>query len=880
MARDLTFKLILDSLGFQRGAKAAGDALSKLGKDVKQTSSDMGPLGQGMDWLGSLATKLSSPVGIATTAIAALGGGALLAAKSVAALAAEAERLDNMAKKTGISADALQRLGRTAENMGQSLDSVAGAVNKMQMNLAKGAKDFEKFGLNVDHLLSLHPEQAFAEIARQIAATDDPIRRAGIGSAAFGRSWAEILPLLLKVGTEGTDAIVTLSQGQIEALKKIDDQLDETAGSWKDFKTQLTAAVGAAGGSSFLDGVTIQLRGIAQILKEEGFRGLIGAFASGFSGPFPGFGAGLTAAMAGARASVVPTSALGPNGYILGGTAALMEGDLWSGLSHEENKKALKELNGESRDAARITRELAKATKERAQYEAALRGQTIQLGLAADELNRHFATTAPTFTKASEMIGKSDMDALSAFLGPGPEMGFTMLGTNVQWAKDKSVEWSNTLTALASQLQFLGDVTGGLTGKVAQFAASLAGGLGSAMAGMETLQKGKSAGGIMGALGQVTGIAGIAASALGIGKAIVNLFKGDPVKKAQKEAGKALGFGISKEMAEAFAKTAKEQGKSIQAVAREWLAAQQAELRKTGLAQAKSGVEGLMGLLGTSPEITAIAAKNFATLFFETVKDEGWVAASDSFREIFEKLKAHFGENMPASLQGVARMMALSANPAVSPYLQAATAQGQFVGGAMQAGFFDASMQGDSVAIAKETLNKLRENGATDHEGYQALASLLQANVNAAIASGRGISSELQALLDEAKANGIDIVADINVQQLDVLRAIYKQLGGTGTEGGASNGGKAYTGEGVPEFASGGMIDAGRGRLAMLHGKEIITPANRVGGGMTIIINRSLGTTKETEYAFDKRVERVVKRALRHNATMQHDARVAVNGGR
>jgi hypothetical protein len=76
------------------------------------------------------------------------------------------------------------------------------------------------------------------------------------------------------------------------------------------------------------------------------------------------------------------------------------------------------------------------------------------------------------------------------------------------------------------------------------------------------------------------------------------------------------------------------------------------------------------------------------------------------------------------------------------------------------------------------------------------------------------------------------------------------------------------------------MIDAGRGRLAMLHGKEIITPANRVGGGMTIIINRSLGTTKETEYAFDKRVERVVKRALRHNATMQHDARVAVNGGR
>ena len=120
-------------------------------------------------------------------------------------------------------------------------------------------------------------------------------------------------------------------------------------------------------------------------------------------------------------------------------------------------------------------------------------------------------------------------------------------------------------------------------------------------------------------------------------------------------------------MTSPFAEQAKAQGKTVSEVAREWLAAQQAELRKTGLAQAKSGVEGLMALLGTSPEITNIAAKNFATLFFETVKDEGWVAASGAFSEIFEKLKAHFGDNMPASLQGVARMMALAANPAVSP---------------------------------------------------------------------------------------------------------------------------------------------------------------------------------------------------------------------
>jgi len=47
-----------------------------------------------------------------------------------------------------------------------------------------------------------------------------------------------------------------------------------------------------------------------------------------------------------------------------------------------------------------------------------------------------------------------------------------------------------------------------------------------------------------------------------------------------------------------------------------------------------------------------------------------------------------------------------------------------------------------------------------------------------------------------------------------------------------------------------------------------------------VVINRGLGTTRETEYAFDRRLERTMRRLLRQSPTMQHDARVAVNGGR
>lgn len=430
----------------------------------------------------------------------------------------------------------------------------------------------------------------------------------------------------------------------------------------------------------------------------------------------------------------------------------------------------------------------------------------------------------------------------------------------------KTMDWSKALEDLANQLTILGTITGGVIGKLGQLAAGVAGGIGGLMAGKDRYNETKGVGGIAGLLGKVSGVGGMVAGALTIGKSIVNLFRGDPVKKAQKEAGKALGIGISREMAEAFKEESKRTGKSVSAVAKEWLDGQRKELRAQGMGEMGKGVNSLLELIGTSETITRVAAGNFATLFWETVKDEGWVAASAAFADQFEKLKAYFGDQLPPSLQGIQSLMALSQNAAVSPYLQASQAQGQFVTGAMNAGVMTGSMQTDSVAIADETLTKLRENGATDEQAYQAIGSLLQANVNAAIASGQGISADLQALLDEAKRNGVNIVADIGVQQLEVLRAIYHQLGGIasfsggggasvaapggsfpadgggGYGAGSGGGGGEYGGRGEPimprnyehAYASGGIVTKPTIGLVGEAGPEAIVPLGRGIGGLTV----------------------------------------------
>ncbi len=404
-------------------------------------------------------------------------------------------------------------------------------------------------------------------------------------------------------------------------------------------------------------------------------------------------------------------------------------------------------------------------------------------------------------------------------------------------ATKATVDWDQALANVANQLIALGGA-GEILGQ-------LAGGIAGIRAGLSTFKAGKEQGGIGGLLGQVAGGLQIAGAAFGIGKAIFGLFKSDPVEDAQKKAGQTLGMTISKEMAEGFLREAENTGKTIADVAQQWFDDVKKKLREEGIAQAIGGVQMQADALAGAPQFAEIAARNFNTVFWETVKTRGLPAALEAFGDIYSKLREAFGDELPPGFERLETLFTAIDNPAVAAALQFAQGQAAVVGGATSGGFFDPSMTQDSVIVARATLAQLEGQGVDDKTANQLIAGLLQAEVNASIASGNAISADLQALLDEAEANGVQILPDIAHAQLDVLRKIFGAVSGNrGLPPGApvipGRPGSGDVGGGSPSFndrgfAEGGIVTNPTRAIIGEAGPEAVIPLTRLIAGFARI---------------------------------------------
>lgn len=167
---------------------------SKLARGLKAASARL------KAWGESIASMGKRVMGLGMAVYAPLSAMAVVAAESGA-------ELYEMARRTGMSVEALSGLSYAAAMTGTEMGSLQGALFRMEKTIA-GVEDAAEgttgslthLGLSAADMKDLSIDEKFALIASRIAAIPDPAERAAAAMKVFGRAGAQLIPLLEEYG--------------------------------------------------------------------------------------------------------------------------------------------------------------------------------------------------------------------------------------------------------------------------------------------------------------------------------------------------------------------------------------------------------------------------------------------------------------------------------------------------------------------------------------------------------------------------------------------------------------------------------------------------------------------------------------------------------
>ena len=201
MASEREVKLIISAQ-----ADGLNKALADSARRIDAWSKDsMGGFMAMAQSLGTLALRFTAMVGPVVGAGAAVYG---LAQKTANA----GDELHDMSKRTGVAVESLSGLKYAAEKAGSSLEGVATGLKFLGRNMADArngtgeAKDaFKALGISVvDSTGKLkNTEEVFLKLSDKFANMEDGAGKTAIAMQIFGRSGADLIPLL----NEGGDGI-------------------------------------------------------------------------------------------------------------------------------------------------------------------------------------------------------------------------------------------------------------------------------------------------------------------------------------------------------------------------------------------------------------------------------------------------------------------------------------------------------------------------------------------------------------------------------------------------------------------------------------------------------------------------------------------------
>jgi len=277
---EVKYRLTLDPAGFKSGAAQAKTAFTSLHgsvtKGAEQMAGKLGPVGGLLMGLG--------PAGLAGAAgLVAVGGAAtLMVGKISDGIRAATDlggRLIDMRDKTGMSVESLQRLGFAASQSGSSIEAVAKGVNIFQRTLVTGGKEvteaLDRIGLSQRELIEMAPEDAFVKVGEAIRGLESPTLQAATAMKLFGKSGAELLPMIKAGMAEAADEAdrlgIVMSGETAEAMDLLGDKWDALGEAWDGLWRNLGAPLAQSPEVvEAVQAITDVVAGLSQMILQAG----------------------------------------------------------------------------------------------------------------------------------------------------------------------------------------------------------------------------------------------------------------------------------------------------------------------------------------------------------------------------------------------------------------------------------------------------------------------------------------------------------------------------------------------------------------------------------------------------------------------------------
>jgi hypothetical protein len=221
---------------------AAGSIIVDLLMKTGSFETDTGRAEKRLKQLKKEAEDLGKKLGIAFAVV----GAASVALVKNAIDAADA--IDDLSQKTGVAAKELSALAYAAEIEGVSSDALGGSLVKLTKNMSDAARGtgeavegFKALGISVKDSSGFlkSSEQVFSEIAGKFGAMEDSAEKTALAVNLFGKSGAELIPLL-NYGSQG------LERMRVEAEELglvIGGELAAQAGEFNDNLARIGLAV-------------------------------------------------------------------------------------------------------------------------------------------------------------------------------------------------------------------------------------------------------------------------------------------------------------------------------------------------------------------------------------------------------------------------------------------------------------------------------------------------------------------------------------------------------------------------------------------------------------------------------------------------------------